>query len=48
MEKEEIISKIKKYVQEVCKNDSTGHDWWHIERVYNSIVAKKYERRNFN
>lgn len=47
MEKEEIISKIKKYVQEVCKNDSTGHDWWHIERVYNNaILINKKEQAN--
>ena len=26
MEKEEIIGKLKKYVQEVCKNDYTGHE----------------------
>ena len=47
MEKEEIISKIKKYVQEVCKNDSTGHDWWHIERVYkNAMLINKKEQAN--
>lgn len=38
MIKEEIINKIKKYVQRVCENDSTGHDWWHIERVYNNAM----------
>lgn len=38
MIKEEIINKIKQYVQEVCENDSTGHDWWHIERVYNNAM----------
>ena len=49
MEKEEIISKIKKYVQEVCKNDSTGHDWWHIERVYNlaKYIAQKENADSF-
>ena len=49
MEKEEIISKIKKYVQEVCKNDSTGHDWWHIERVYNNamLINKKEQANEF-
>lgn len=30
MDKEEILDKIEKYVQNVCKDDSTGHDWWHI------------------
>ncbi len=49
MEKEEIISKIKKYVQEACKNDSTGHDWWHIERVYNNamLINKKEQANEF-
>ena len=49
MEKEEIINIIKKYVQEVCKNDSTGHDWYHIERVYNNamLINKKEQANEF-
>ena len=49
MEKEEIISKLKKYVEEVCKNDSTGHDWWHIVRVYNNamLINKKEQANEF-
>ena len=49
MEKEEIISIIKKYVHEVCKNDSTGHDWYHIERVYNNamLINKKEQANEF-
>lgn len=47
MEKREIISRIKKYVREVCKNDSAGHDWWHIQRVYNNaILINKKEKSN--
>lgn len=47
MEKEEILNKIKRYVQEVCKNNSTGHDWWHIQRVYhNAMVINKKEQAN--
>ena len=38
MEKSEIIIKIKKYVKNICQNDSTGHDWWHIQRVYNNAM----------
>ena len=38
MKKEEVINIIKKYVKELCKNDSTGHDWWHIQRVYNNAM----------
>ena len=49
MEKEEIINKIKEYVREVCKNDSSGHDWWHIERVYNNatLINKKETANEF-
>ena len=38
MEKSEIIIKIKKYVKNICQNDSRGHDWWHIQRVYNNAM----------
>lgn len=38
MDKEEIISIVKKYVKNECYNDSTGHDWWHIQRVYNNAM----------
>lgn len=49
MEKEEILNKIKEYVKEVCKNDSSGHDWWHIERVYNNakLINKKEKANEF-
>ncbi len=30
----ELVQKIKSHVQEVFKHDATGHDWFHIERVY--------------
>ena len=38
MNKEEIISVVKEYVKNACYNDSTGHDWWHIQRVYNNAM----------
>lgn len=38
MDKEEIINVLKKYVKSICENDATGHDWWHIQRVYNNAV----------
>jgi uncharacterized protein len=28
-------NQIAKSVEELCKNDSSGHDWWHIHRVVN-------------
>ncbi len=38
MDKEEIINVLKEYVKSICENDATGHDWWHIQRVYNNAV----------
>ncbi len=38
MDKEKIINVLKEYVKSICKNDATGHDWWHIQRVYNNAV----------
>lgn len=32
----EILDKIEIYVKNVCKDDTTGHDWWHIQRVLNN------------
>ena len=34
----ELVIKIKKHVQNVFKHDATGHDWFHIERVYKMAV----------
>lgn len=45
MNKEEIISVVKEYVKNECNDDSTGHDWWHIQRVYNNaILINKKEK----
>lgn len=33
MDKVLIIEKTKEYVKETLKDDSSGHDWWHIFRV---------------
>ena len=30
-----MINNIASSVKEACKNDSSGHDWWHIFRVVN-------------
>ena len=38
MEKNEILNLVKEHVKNICKNEPTGHDWWHIERVYNSAM----------
>ncbi len=49
MNKEEIISVVKEYVKNECFNDSTGHDWWHIQRVYNNamLINKKENADEF-
>ncbi|MBI9068874.1 MAG: HD domain-containing protein [Salinivirgaceae bacterium] len=38
----EIIEKTKAFVKNELKNAEGGHDWWHIERVYNTskTIAK--------
>ncbi len=35
MNSTEIVSQIKSIIQKQFENESTGHDWFHIERVYN-------------
>lgn len=49
MDKGEILNKIKTYVMEECINDSTGHDWQHIQRVYNNamLINKKEQADDF-
>lgn len=34
MNSTEIVSQIKSIIQKQFENESTGHDWFHIERVY--------------
>jgi uncharacterized protein len=34
----ELVEKIKSYVQNVFNDDATGHDWFHIERVYKMAI----------
>ncbi|MDO6595972.1 HD domain-containing protein [Oceanihabitans sp. 2_MG-2023] len=40
-----IIETTKRFVKETLKNAEGGHDWFHIERVYNNslLIAKKEE-----
>ena len=35
MEKNKIIEKTKEFVKNKLYGEGSGHDWWHIERVYN-------------
>ncbi len=49
MNKEEIISVVKEFVKNECYNDSTGHDWYHIQRVHNNamLINKKENADEF-
>lgn len=38
----ELIQKVKEHVREIFQHDATGHDWFHIERVY-TIACKIQE-----
>ena len=41
----EIIRKTAEYIRQEFSNDSSGHDWWHIYRVWkNSLIICKYEK----
>lgn len=39
MTNEIIIKQAEKYVHDILENESSGHDWWHIDRVRN--LAKR-------
>lgn len=43
MNKLDIINKTKQFVKVELSNEGSGHDWYHIERVYNmsKYIAKK-------
>lgn len=38
VEKINIIKKLQNYVREQTIKEETGHDWWHINRVYNNAL----------
>lgn len=43
--KEEIINKTAKYIKERLSGEGSGHDWWHIYRVWkNAINISKNEK----
>ena len=44
MQMEKIIQKTAEYVKTELERDSSGHDWWHIVRVWKTALALcKYE-----
>ena len=49
MDKNLIIEKTKKFVKDKLYGEGSGHDWWHIERVYNmsKLLASSENTNNF-
>ena len=39
MDKENIIEKTKEFVRNKLEGEGSGHDWWHIYRVYNIAIS---------
>ncbi len=39
MEKERIIKETMHFVEVKLKGEGSGHDWWHIYRVYNNALS---------
>lgn len=38
MNKESVLEQAEEYVKKLWKGESSGHDWWHIYRVWKSAV----------
>jgi uncharacterized protein len=38
MNKQEIIQKTADYIKKEFSDDSSGHDWWHIQRVWQTAL----------
>jgi len=38
MDQQDIIQKTADYVRQELSDDSSGHDWWHIYRVWNNAI----------
>ncbi len=46
---EEIIEKVKEIIREKMLNESSGHDYWHVLRVYkNTILLMEEEKEEIN
>ncbi len=45
MAQQEIIQKTAEYIKQEFSDDSSGHDWWHIYRVWkNAITISQHEK----
>ncbi len=48
MQEKEILEKTADFVKSQMKEDATGHDWWHIERVCKTaLVLAEKEKADF-
>lgn len=47
MNYKKIIMIVENYVKDISLNESTGHDWWHIKRVFD-LALKINEKENGN
>ena len=36
LKKELILDKTKQFVKQKLEGEKSGHDWWHVVRVYNN------------
>ena len=45
---EDIVGEASKYVRSVLEGEGSGHDWWHIKRVYDlaNTIASHYQDIN--
>lgn len=49
VDKEKIIEKTKEFVKNKLSGEGSGHDWWHVYRVYNiSVSIAKDEKEDVN
>ncbi|WP_019241746.1 MULTISPECIES: HD domain-containing protein [Bacillus] len=49
MDKKRIVEETKQYVMQKSYGEGSGHDWWHIERVYHlaKLIASKEKANLF-
>lgn len=48
MKKLTLVKQTKDYVEQLLKNDSTGHDWWHVYRVWRLAKHIAKQEKNAN
>jgi len=48
MNQEQIVDKTMRFVESKLKGEGSGHDWWHVYRVYNNAMHIAKEEENVN